>query len=26
MAGEPLDAVGEAQARDQNWTTPPVTP
>lgn len=26
MAGEPLDAVGEAQARDQNWTMPPVTP
>lgn len=25
MAGEPLDAVGEAEARDQNWRTPAVT-
>jgi hypothetical protein len=25
MAGDPLDAVGEAAARDQDWTTPAVT-
>jgi hypothetical protein len=25
MAGDPLDAVGEAEARDQNWRTPAET-
>ena len=25
MAGDPLDAVGEARARDQDWRTPAVT-